>query len=217
VCYTRSVNVGRQIRRLREERGWSQEQLAIQARRFAPTHGLARETISRIENGHRPPDMWVVEACASALGVTPDVLFSEDAPPAPVRSSAQLFINEAQPAYAPLTREVAQLAARLNRLPAAPRAKIVAAFAAVVELTEGQPLSEELAAAAAEAPSAASPEPDPAQRSRTARLIRLLDQLADEEYQQVVGEIDALLAATAATASPAPAPERRVAGTRSGG
>lgn len=189
-------------------RGWTLGQLHIQARRLRPS--LSWSSLSEVVNGQRSPTLKLLEVIAQTLETSVGYLVGETDNPDP---APQLVLNEEHASPAPLTREVAQLAARLNRLPAAPRAKIVAAFAAVVELTEGQPLAE----ATAEAPSAASPEPDPAQRSRTARLLRLLDQLADEEYQRVVGEIDALLAANAATPSPAPAPGRRVAGTRSGG
>ena len=51
------------IRRLRAERGWSQEELADQA-------GLHRTYISGIERMVRNPTLTVLDKIATALGVT---------------------------------------------------------------------------------------------------------------------------------------------------
>jgi len=56
--------VGANVRRLREERGWSQEALAFEC-------GLHRTYISGVERGIRNPTVLVVQEIASALGVTP--------------------------------------------------------------------------------------------------------------------------------------------------
>jgi transcriptional regulator with XRE-family HTH domain len=59
--------VGRNVRRLRQERGLSQEQLAFEA-------GLDRTYVSGIERGVRNPTVMILEKLAKALKVTPDAL-----------------------------------------------------------------------------------------------------------------------------------------------
>jgi len=54
--------VGRNVRRLREEKGWSQEQLAHEA-------GLHRTYISGIERGVRNPTVVIIARVAKQLGV----------------------------------------------------------------------------------------------------------------------------------------------------
>ena len=62
--------VGEKIRALRQDRGWTQGQLLVQARRYIPKgKKLARETMSRIENGQPRVDLWILEAIARALAV----------------------------------------------------------------------------------------------------------------------------------------------------
>jgi len=56
--------VGLNVRRLREEKGWSQEELAFEA-------GMHRTYISGIERGVRNPTIIVVEKIATKLGVGP--------------------------------------------------------------------------------------------------------------------------------------------------
>lgn len=51
------------IRRLRKERGWSQETLAFEA-------GLHATEISRLERGLREPRLGTLAQVAQALGVT---------------------------------------------------------------------------------------------------------------------------------------------------
>lgn len=168
-CYTQEMNAGRRLRQLRLGRGWSQEQLAIQARRFAPGASLARETISRIENGHRPPDLWVLEACAKALGVGVDALLREDTPP-----TSGMLIAEDRPSY---TTDIDVIAAQLSRLPAARRAQAIDAISGVLGL-----------AIEAET-TAAEPEEDPRQADRRRRLFRLFDQLSDEDLEKWIARI----------------------------
>lgn len=55
--------MGRNIRRLREAKGLSQEQFADEA-------GIHRTYVSDLERGSRNPTIRVVERVASALGVT---------------------------------------------------------------------------------------------------------------------------------------------------
>lgn len=56
--------LGRNVQRIRKERGWSQEELAFES-------GLHRTYISGIERGARNPTVLVLEKLAEALGVTP--------------------------------------------------------------------------------------------------------------------------------------------------
>jgi transcriptional regulator with XRE-family HTH domain len=55
--------LGRNLRRLREEKGWSQEAFADEA-------GLHRTYVSDIERGARNPTVKVLEKLAQPLGVT---------------------------------------------------------------------------------------------------------------------------------------------------
>jgi len=55
--------LGRNVKKLRLEKGWSQEDLAFES-------GLHRTYISGIERGARNPTIVVVEKMAKTLGVT---------------------------------------------------------------------------------------------------------------------------------------------------
>ena len=59
--------VGRNVRRIRRERNWSQEELAFES-------GLHRTYISGIERGARNPTLLVLRQLADALSVPPAVL-----------------------------------------------------------------------------------------------------------------------------------------------
>jgi len=59
--------VGRNVKRIRKERGWSQEELAFES-------GLHRTYISGIERGARNPTIVVLAKLASTLHVTVDQL-----------------------------------------------------------------------------------------------------------------------------------------------
>lgn len=61
------VKVGRNVKRLRKEKGLSQEQFAFDA-------DLHRTYISDIERGNRNPTVTVLEKIAIALDVKPGVL-----------------------------------------------------------------------------------------------------------------------------------------------
>jgi transcriptional regulator with XRE-family HTH domain len=58
------TRLGRNVRRLREEKGWSQEDYADRA-------GIHRTYVSDIERGRRNPTVTVVEKLANALDVDP--------------------------------------------------------------------------------------------------------------------------------------------------
>jgi transcriptional regulator with XRE-family HTH domain len=55
------VRIGRRIRVLRTQRGWTQTMLADHA-------GLAREHLSELENGHKEIGARTLERIATALG-----------------------------------------------------------------------------------------------------------------------------------------------------
>ena len=62
------ARVGRNKKRLREVRGWSQEELADRA-------GIHRTYVSGVERGVRNPTVTVLEKLAIALGATlPDLV-----------------------------------------------------------------------------------------------------------------------------------------------
>jgi len=56
------TRLGKNVRRLREEKGWSQEAYADEA-------GIHRTYVSDIERGARNPTIVVVEKLAKPLGV----------------------------------------------------------------------------------------------------------------------------------------------------
>ncbi len=55
------ARLSRNLQRLRQEKGWSQEELAFQA-------GMHRTYVSGVERGVRNPTVSVVERLARALG-----------------------------------------------------------------------------------------------------------------------------------------------------
>jgi transcriptional regulator with XRE-family HTH domain len=61
--------LARNVKRLRLEKGWSQEELADQA-------GLHRTYVSGVERAVRNPTITIVAALAKALGVGPGDLLS---------------------------------------------------------------------------------------------------------------------------------------------
>ena len=65
-----------QIKELRQAKGWTQQELADQAK-------VTRATVNRLENGRQTLiDLDVLERLAGALGVTPGLLITTDGRPA---------------------------------------------------------------------------------------------------------------------------------------
>ncbi len=62
--------VGINLRRLRREKGWSQEDLAFES-------GLHRTYVSGIERGVRNPTLLILEKLAETLGVAPAELVAQ--------------------------------------------------------------------------------------------------------------------------------------------
>lgn len=63
--------IGRNIKRLREEHGWTITELADRA-------GIFREHVSRYESGSRNPSLTTAAAIAQALGVTVNDLLAAE-------------------------------------------------------------------------------------------------------------------------------------------
>lgn len=59
--------LSRNMKNLRQKKGWSQEQLAFES-------GLHRTYISDLERCARNPSISIVEQLAAAFGVEPDVM-----------------------------------------------------------------------------------------------------------------------------------------------
>ena len=74
--------VGRNVRRLRRERGLSQEELGFEA-------DLYRTYISGVERGIRNPTLLIIEKIAAALGTPPHTLLE------PVQGAASRRRDEA--------------------------------------------------------------------------------------------------------------------------
>lgn len=62
--------LGRNVRRLREQKGWSQEKFAFEA-------DIHRTYVSDIERGARNPTITIVEKLAASLGTTASELLNE--------------------------------------------------------------------------------------------------------------------------------------------
>lgn len=62
--------LGRNVRRLREQKGWSQEKFAFEA-------DIHRTYVSDIERGARNPTITIVEKLATSLGTTAAELLNE--------------------------------------------------------------------------------------------------------------------------------------------
>ncbi len=79
------VNLGQRVRELRKERGWTLEQAAVQA-------GLARSTLSKIENGQMSPTYEALKKLAEGLQITVPQLFT---PPSKAQVSGRMAVTKA--------------------------------------------------------------------------------------------------------------------------
>ena len=66
--------IGREVKRLREERGWSKAQLAVYA-------GSSQPTVNQVESGKRNPSTRTLQKLAGALGVEAADLFPKGQAP----------------------------------------------------------------------------------------------------------------------------------------
>ena len=76
----RRVAIGDEVRRLRHERGWTQEDLAHRA-------GVDRKSVNRLETGAYSPSLDRVFLIADALGARPSALVA--AADRPVRRASR--------------------------------------------------------------------------------------------------------------------------------
>jgi transcriptional regulator with XRE-family HTH domain len=72
LAMTLGGNVARNIRRLRQERGLTQEELAVRIR-------ITRNYVGMIERQENSPTVAMLERIAKALGIEPARLFDEKA------------------------------------------------------------------------------------------------------------------------------------------
>ncbi|MCU9846861.1 XRE family transcriptional regulator [Defluviimonas sp. WL0024] len=100
------LNLGQRVRDLRKERGWTLEQAAGQA-------GLARSTLSKIENGQMSPTYEALKKLAEGLSITVPQLFT---PPSKAQISGRMAVTKATEgqAHATATYEHRLLAGALR-------------------------------------------------------------------------------------------------------
>jgi transcriptional regulator with XRE-family HTH domain len=79
------VNLGQRVRELRKERGWTLEQASVQA-------GLARSTLSKIENGQMSPTYEALKKLAEGLEISVPQLFT---PPSKAQVSGRMAVTKA--------------------------------------------------------------------------------------------------------------------------
>ncbi|GHA85634.1 hypothetical protein GCM10010330_44920 [Streptomyces tendae] len=98
-----SSAIGANIRRLREERGWSQARLAREVCRAARMQGepVGRQEVSRWETGKRTPREWL-PFIAAAFGVPVDALKTPQKPAEPPLPTLADFLPDDDP-LAPLS------------------------------------------------------------------------------------------------------------------
>lgn len=91
-------SIGANIRREREQRGWSQTRLARETCRAAGISGepIGRQEISRYETGKRTPREWL-PFIAAALGVSVDALRAPQKPAEPPLPTLADFLPEGDP------------------------------------------------------------------------------------------------------------------------
>ena len=101
------LNLGARVRELRKAHGWTLEQAAVQA-------GLARSTLSKIENGQMSPTYEALKKLAEGLAISVPQLFT---PPSKAQVNGRLAMTrsgEGQ-SHATVTYEHELLAASLTK------------------------------------------------------------------------------------------------------
>lgn len=81
---TRELNLGERVRQLRKDKNWTLEQAAKEA-------GLARSTLSKIENDQMSPTFDAVKKLAEGLGISVPQLFT---PPTSDQVMARLSVTK---------------------------------------------------------------------------------------------------------------------------
>jgi len=101
------LDLGARVRGLRKERGWTLEQAATQA-------GLARSTLSKIENGQMSPTYEALKKLAEGLAISVPQLFT---PPSGAQVTGRIAVTRAGEgqAHATATYEHELLAGALTR------------------------------------------------------------------------------------------------------
>ena len=79
------LNLGSRVRELRKAKGWTLEQAAVQA-------GLARSTLSKIENGQMSPTYEALKKLAQGMGMSVPQLFT---PPEKPQATARMAVTKA--------------------------------------------------------------------------------------------------------------------------
>ena len=120
-----ALNLGTRVRELRKARGWTLEQAAVQA-------GLARSTLSKIENGQMSPTYEALKKLAEGLAISVPQLFTPPSKTQVMGRIAVTKLDEGQ-SHATTTYEHELLAASLTRKQMLPyrttiRARDVAEF-----------------------------------------------------------------------------------------
>ncbi|PPB81533.1 XRE family transcriptional regulator [Albidovulum inexpectatum] len=87
------LNLGERVRQLRKERGWTLEQAAREA-------GLARSTLSKIENGQMSPTYDALKKLAQGLSISVPQLFT---PPSKMQVSGRMALTRANEGQAHVT------------------------------------------------------------------------------------------------------------------
>jgi len=77
------LNLGERVRELRKARGWTLEQAAVQA-------GLARSTLSKIENGQMSPTYEALKKLAEGLAISVPQLFT---PPSRAQVTGRMAVT----------------------------------------------------------------------------------------------------------------------------
>lgn len=100
------MHIGQIIRSLREQKGWSQEKLALDA-------GMGTSHVSRIERGARRLPTSRLDALATALGTTPSAVYAEleglPPPPGATNKDGSLKVD-----YSPVAIELRKTFRKLS-------------------------------------------------------------------------------------------------------